>query len=94
MVFENQKLSCLHIEENQKWWDLVAKIINKEKIEYLICNKVSEGKNQFYDFEINNLYDLIYIDGPSLSSKTSICFDIFRVQKEILPKLTVVDMRL
>lgn len=94
VVFENQNLSCLHIEENQEWWDLVAKMINKEKIEYLICNKVSEGKNQFYDFEINKVYDLVYVDGPSLASKSSICFDIFRVKKENLPKLIVVDMRL
>ena len=94
VVFEKLKIRVKHIEENHEWWKLVQRMINNKKIDFQICNKITEGNKEYYDLEIKEAFDLIYIDGPSLTSKNSICYDIFRVKDKYLPKIILVDMRL
>ena len=94
VVFEKININCKHIEESFEWWKLVENMINKEKINFQICNKITEGDKEYYDHEIEETFDLIYIDGPLLTSKFSICYDIFKIKEKYLPKLILVDMRL
>ena len=94
VVFESLNINCKHIEESYEWWKLVENMINKEKIDFQICNKITQGDKEYYDHEIEEIFDLIFIDGPSLTSKFSICYDIFKIKEQYLPKLILVDMRL
>jgi len=95
VVFESLNLNCLHVDENKLWWKKVSKMIGDKDLDSLIKKKIIENNLVYYNLNILDEFDLIYIDGPSLPKKGKpICYDIFKINQNLLPKYIMVDMRL
>jgi len=98
----------VHIDESKKWLNNTKRNVldyvgdSYDNSEYVFVQKdydLNKSPVQFwYDYEIEQEYDLLFLDGPALIAegneyKEAICMDVFNVVDSALPKCIVVDMR-